>query len=47
MRRTRNKLPLSSASPRALRDEHTRTITPARALPAEALALEREFKAEG
>jgi hypothetical protein len=30
-----------------LRDEHTHTIVPARALAAEALTLERKLKAEG
>ncbi len=32
---------MSSAGPHALRDEHTRTIEPARALAAEILNLER------
>jgi hypothetical protein len=41
------KQPLSSAVLHALRDEHTRTIEPARALVAETLKLERELKAEG
>ena len=31
---------------KALRDEYTRTLEPARVLAAEALALERAFKAE-
>jgi hypothetical protein len=35
------KHPLSSASLHALRDEYSRTITPARSLAAETLALER------
>jgi len=35
------KHPLSSAGLRALRDEHARSIEPARALAAEASALER------
>jgi hypothetical protein len=36
-----NKQPLTSAGLQALREEHTRTIAPARALAAEALSLER------
>ncbi len=39
--------PLTSAGLHALRDEFTRTLDPARALAAEGLTLEREFKAEG
>ena len=35
------KQPLSAAGLHALRDEHTRTIEPARALAAETLNLER------
>jgi len=35
------KQPLTAAGLRALRDEYTRTIVPARALAAEALTLER------
>ncbi len=47
MKRLRGKNhPLSSADLHALRDEHTPTIAPARALAAEALTLERERKAE-
>jgi hypothetical protein len=41
------KQPLSSASLCGLRDEYSHTIEPARALAAETLTLEREFKAEG
>jgi len=37
------KHPLSSAGLQGLRDEYTRTIAPARALAAGALALERTF----
>ena len=35
------KLPVTTAGVHTLRDEHTRTIEPARALAAEALKLER------
>jgi len=39
--------PLNAAGLHPIGDEYTRAITPARALPAEALSLERKFKAQG
>ncbi len=48
MKRVRHKRPpLSPATLYPLRDEHTRTLAPARAFAAEALTLEGETKAEG